>query len=147
MTEPFTASLVPFEAEDFLWVTFKGEMSLSRLTRAHEAFMAHPTFHPGIDELLDFSQTTLRHTSAEDAKLIRQYVIAKPESLANKSVWVVNTQLEYGLGRMIAGMLGKDVHIERQICFSNSDALEWLRPGKAASLLADFQKAEPIELV
>lgn len=146
MAEPFSASLVPFETEDFLWIIFKGEMNLGRLTKAHQAFMAHPAFRPGIDELLDFSQTTLRHTSAEEARLVRQYVMAKPESLSDKCAWVVNTQIEYGLGRMITGMLGKDMHIERQICYSVEDALEWLRPGLGGTLLTKFQQARPIEL-
>ena len=58
--------------------------------------------------------------------------------IRGKNVLVVNTKLEYGLGRMIAGMLGKDVPEERQICFSIHEALEWLRPGQADELQQDY---------
>ncbi len=93
MLSPFSSSFVPFPEDEFLWVTFSGELSLGRLTRAHQVYMTQPEFHAGIDELLDFSQTTLEHTSPDDLKLIRRYVIENPQSVSGKAVLVVNTTL------------------------------------------------------
>ena len=137
----------PQPSYGFFWVEFEGDFDMQRLGLAYGEFISHPDYYPGIDELLDFSNTTLRHTSAEDARQIRRYVVEKPESLSDRCVWVVNTQLEYGLGRMITGLLGKDVHIDRQICFSIADALEWLRPGQAEQLQTTYDNGTPEKLI
>ena len=143
MLTPFNASLVPFPEDDFLWVTFSGELSLGRLTRAHQAYMAHPEFRAGIDELLDFTQSTLEHTSPDDLRFIRRYVIDNPQSDARKAALVVNTTLEYGLGRMLTGLIGKSHDVDRKICFSAGEALQWLRPDRADDLLKIHQSSIP----
>lgn len=135
-------SAVSFASHGFFWVTFRGELSLGRLTRAHQEFTSHPDYFVGVDELLDFSDTTIEHLSSPDIARIRDYALRQTDARPGKNVIVVSTKLEYGLGRMIAGGMGQDVPEQRQICFSLHDALEWLRPGQADALLeAHRQKA------
>lgn len=138
--EEFSVSIVAFPSDGFFWITFRGELTLDRMTRAHQEFTSHPDYYVGVDELLDFSQSTIRNMTSADVRTIRNYVLQSTEARPGRNVIVVNTKVEYGLGRMIAGHLGKDVPTERQICFSVREALEWLRPRQADALLESYPR-------
>jgi len=120
---------------DFFWITFMGEVNLDRLVMAHDAFTSHTEYKPGIDELLDFTATSIAQITITDIELIRQYMVGQPGRHNSKSVIVVNTQVEFGLGRMMGGSIALDVPVERWICYSLRDALDWLRPGHTDELL------------
>ena len=137
----FKYTMIPFTEDGFFWVTFFGEISLGRLAKAHNALTSHAEYVPGIDELLDFSQTSVGQITRQDIDQIRAYMETQPDRHHNKSVIVVNTELEYGLGRMMGAWLDRDVPVERQIVYSVREALDWLRPGKAAELEKAHQQA------
>ena len=125
-------------SHDFFWITFTGEVSIGRLGKAHDAFTSHPEYVPGIDELLDFTTGSIAQMTLKDIELIRQYMVGKPDRHNSKSVIVVNTQVEFGLGRMMGGSIALDVPVERWICYSLRDALDWLRPGHTDELLKSY---------
>ncbi len=131
----FNCDMVPFKAEGFFWITFTGDMSLGRLAKAHASYTQHPDYVPGIDELLDFSQTSIRHMKKAEIDMIKQYVMERPEGHNNRSVLVVGTDVEYGLARMMGALLEEAAPVDRKVCYEVRDALEWLRPGQAAALL------------
>jgi hypothetical protein len=101
-------TIVPMKEHGFLWVTFAGEASLARLTRAHEASLAHPDHVEGVDELLDFSRCSIRWLRREDVEQMRRYVVDRPERHPTKDAIGVWSELEFGLGRMVEGQLGVD---------------------------------------
>jgi len=138
--EKFSFSLTPMLEEGFFWITFRGELGLGRLAKAHGEFTSHPDYKPGIDELLDFRQTTLKDITRQDIEQIRLYVRDRTDRHHCKSVIVVNTELEYGLGRMLGGRLSAEAPVERGLAYSIEEALEWLRPGEGARLLAEFER-------
>jgi hypothetical protein len=127
-------------SHDFFWITFTGEVSLGRLVQAHEAFTSHPEYKPGIDELLDFTASSIAQMTTEDVELIRQYMVGQPGRHDSRSVIVVNTQMEFGLGRLMGGSIALDVPVERWVCYSLGDALDWLRPGHSDELLGTHLK-------
>ncbi len=135
--------MVPLKSHGFFWLTFVGEVSLGKLARAHEAYMTHPDFEPGIDELLDFSNASIRNISKRDIELIWEFMKERTDLHTAKSVYVVNTQLEYGLGRMLGGYLGVQAPSERGIFYSIEEALEWLRPEQGEEILAAYEAALP----
>ena len=96
--EEFSVSIVSMPADGFFWVTFAGELTLGRLTRAHEEFTSHPDYRVGVDELLDFSQSTIRNMTNADIQTIRNYVLQGTDARPGKNVIVVNSKVEYGLG-------------------------------------------------
>jgi hypothetical protein len=137
----FKYTMIPIMRHDFFWITFTGEVNISRLFEAHDAFTSHPEYRPGIDELLDFTASSIAQMTKKEIELIREYMIGQPGRHNSKSVIVVNTQVEFGLGRMMGGSIAVDVPVERWICYSLRDALEWLRPGHTDELLDAHLKA------
>lgn len=140
MSTEFSYKLTPFPKDDFFWITFSGELGLGRLAKAHSVFTSHPDYRPGIDELLDFRETTLKDITRSDIEQIRLYVRDRTDRHHCKSIIVVNTELEYGLGRMLGGHLSVEAPVERGLAYSLEDALEWLRPGESERLLAEFDQ-------
>ena len=138
--EKFSFSMTPMPEEGYFWITFRGELGLGRLAKAHAEFTSHPDYTPGIDELLDFRETTLRDITRHDIEQIRLFVRDRTDRHHCKSVIVVNTELEYGLGRMLGGRLSAEAPVERGLAYSIEEALEWLRPGESARLLAEFER-------
>ncbi|MEM1434950.1 MAG: hypothetical protein AAGG11_12895 [Pseudomonadota bacterium] len=140
-------TLVPLTDAKLFWVTFSGPLSLGRLTRAHQLYLRHPAYVSGMDELLDFSGTSLSSLKKPQLDLLRQYMLAQPEIVLGRTAMVVNTELEYGIGRMVSAMVEFDVPLQRFVSRSVADALEWLRPGEGDQLTAlhDAQAAQGIE--
>ena len=141
MVEAFGYDIVPFKSRSFFWITFRGEVGLGRLQRAHEAYVSHPDFVPGTDELLDFSATSLKQLDSEQIEAIRKYATSQPDTHNCKSAIVVGSKLEFGLTRMMGARLDRDVPVTRGVFYSLRDALEWLRPGEAEELLAAYPRA------
>ena len=137
----FNYTILPILSHDFFWITFGGEVSLGRLGNAHDAFTSHPEYKLGIDELLDFTATSIAQMTIKDIELIRQYMVGQPGRQNSKSVIVVNTQVEFGLARMMGGSIALDVPADRWTCYSLRDALDWLRPGQSDGLLNAHLKA------
>ena len=137
----FNYTMVPLKSHGFFWVTFTGEVGVGRLARAHDAFTSHPDYAPGIDELLDFTDTSIKQMTKKEIELIRRYMATQSSRHHSKSVIVVNTQLEYGLGRMMNPLLDRDVPMDRHMSYSLREALDWLRPGQVDELLAAYQGA------
>ena len=135
-TDEFSLSMVPFRDEGFFWVTFHGRCGLTQLQKAHEMYMNHPFYRPGQDELLDFSNTSIERLTTRGIEMIRHYLLARPESQVGRSVMVVGTEREYGLARMMDGWLEPDVPVDRWVCYTVEEGLEWLRPGRGEHLLA-----------
>ncbi len=133
---PFSCQIVPFLDYDFFWITFSGPIGIGRLAKAHKQFLEHPQFKPGIGELLDFSATSIEQVNRADINQIRLYMKDQTDRLCARSVLVVNTQLEFGLMRMMDGMLASEAPVDRALFYSLPEALEWLHPGKSEELLA-----------
>lgn len=136
--EKFSFSFVPMPEDGFFWITFRGELGLGRPAKAHAEFTSHPDYTPGIDELLDFRETTIKDITRNDIDQIRLYVRDRTDRHHCKSVIVVNTELEYGLGRILGGRLSAEAPVDRGLAYSIEEALEWLRPSEGARLLAEF---------
>jgi hypothetical protein len=112
---------------------------MGRLARAYGALRNHPAYVPGIDELVDFTKTSVKDLSQSEIELIREYMVAAPEQHGCKSAIIVNTKVEYGLTRMMGLTLDTDVPADRFVCYSVREALEWLRPGRADELMAAYE--------
>lgn len=137
----FSYTMVSLKSHGFFWVTFTGEVGMGRLARAHEAFTSHPDYVAGVDELLDFSHTSIKQMTKKEIEMIRQFMAERPDRHNCMSVIVVNSRLEYGLGRMMGGSIDQDVPAERHMAYSLREALDWLRPGQVDELLAMHQQA------
>lgn len=137
----FNYTMVPLVSHGFFWVTFTGEVGIGRLAQAHDAFTSHPDYDPGIDELLDFTDTSIGQMTKNEIEMIRQYMVGRPSRHNSKSVIVVKTQLEYGLSRMMSALLDRDVPMDRRVFYSVREALDWLRPGQVDELLAAHDEA------
>lgn len=94
-----------------------------------------------IDELLDFTNASIKNLTTEEIERIRFALVNRPERHNSRSVMVVNSQVEYGLGRMFGSYMEPDVPVDRYICYSIEDALEWLRPGQTDALKKEHQIA------
>ena len=140
MAEDHRYTLVPFESDGFFWAAFRGEVSLGCLARAHDAFTSHPAYAPDLDELIDFSEASFKDMTRDDIRMIRDYMITRPDRHHCRSVLVVGSDMEYGLGRMLGSSLEFDVPVDRWICRSLHEALEWLRPGRADELVAKYEQ-------
>ena len=141
MAEPkFEYTIVPFVDYGFMWVTFSGPIGMGRLGKAHEQFLQHPDFKPGIDELLDFSAASLEQLGRSDFEQLRLYMRDQTDRHGSRSVLVVNTRLEYGLIRMMDGMLATEAPVDRALFYTLPEALEWLHPGKSDLLLDEYSR-------
>lgn len=136
MAQPkFDFRMVPFKDHGFFWITFFGELGIGRLAKAHQQFIEHPDYQPGIDELLDFSQTSIAQITRQNIEMIRNYMRERTTRHHCRSAMVINSELEFGLGRMLGGMLSQEAPVDRGIFYSVSEALEWLYPGQSEELM------------
>lgn len=136
----FEYTIVPFADHGFMWVTFSGPIDMGRLGRAYQQFLQHPDFEPGIDELLDFSAASLDKLGRADFEQLRMYMRDQTDRHDSRSVLVVSTRLEYGLVRMMDGMLAAEAPADRAQFYTLPEALEWLHPGKSDLLLAEYSR-------
>jgi len=134
-------SMVPFKDDGFFWITFYGDFSIGSLGRAYEAFRSHPDYVPGTDELADFSQGSIENLSRDDVERIRQYMAGTSEQHHCKSVLVVGTTVEYGVGRMLTLTLERDAPVNRFVARTIREGVEWMRPGRADELMEAHSKA------
>ena len=67
--------------------------------------------------------------------MIRNYLREIPIRHHCRSVMVISSELEFGLGRMLDGMLSQEVPVDRGIFISVPEALEWLCPGQSKELM------------
>jgi hypothetical protein len=72
--------------------------------------------------------------------MIRRFMVEQPDRHHCKSAIVVSSQLEYGLGRMMGATLDMDAPVDRLVCYSVREALDWLRPGEVDELLAEHER-------
>lgn len=133
-------TLVPFESDGFFWVAFRGEITLGQLARAHDTMTNHPAYTPGVDELVDFTEASIKNLSKNEIDTIHQYMVGRPDRHHCRSVLVVGSTFEYGLGRMLGLSMEFEVPVDRWICRSLREALEWLHPGRADELLATCEE-------
>ncbi len=135
--------MVPMPGYGFFWITFSGEITVERLGAAHAEFRRHPAFEPGVDELLDFSGTSINLLSQQDIVLIRRFMKERTDRHHIKSAIVVGSAVDYGVGRMFGTLVEVDeeVPVSYHACRSVREALEWLRPGQEDELLAAYAEA------
>lgn len=126
----------------FIWVEFFGEFDLDTLALAYAEFISHPDYVKGIDELLDFSGASVEHLTVEAIARIRAFTEARPEQHHNKNVLVVNSGLEFQLAKTLGTVLDKTVPVDRQVCYSVREAIEWLRPEQADEIIASLLPGE-----
>ena len=143
-TNEFEFAIVFYPQHNFYWATFGGDLSLRDLAQAHQKLLSQPNFDPSFDELLDFSNASIKQLGKKEIGEIRRYMQGKTDLHHNRSVIVVNSQLEFGLGRMMGALMDQDVPVDRWICYSVEEALEWLRPTFANDLLAEHVKAQQV---
>jgi hypothetical protein len=141
LAKDFSYRIVSLKPNNLMWGTFYGEISVRGIAEAYSAYQEHPDFGPGVDELLDFSQASVANLRAKSFEIFRSFMSEQPERHHSMSAIVVNTALEYGLSRMMGGMLDQDVPVERGVFYSVEDAVAWLRPEQVDDVLAAHQKA------
>ena len=132
----------PQPSYGFFWVEFEGDFDMQRLGLAYGEFISHPDYYPGIDELLDFSKSTLEELTVEDIARLKAFTEARPELRNNKSVIVVNSALEYQLAETLKVHMQKTIPVDRHICFSVREAIEWLRPEQADEINAKLLRSQ-----
>ena len=136
MAQPkFDFQMVPFVDHGFFWITFSGEIGIGRLAKAHQAFTDHPDYRAGINELLDFSETSIEQITRQNIEMIRTYMRERTTRHHCRSAMVISSELEFGLGRMLGGMLSQEAPVDRGIFYSVAQALEWLYPGQSEELM------------
>ena len=130
----FSYILESIKSHLFFWVVFHGEISMGRIAHSHNELTSHPDFKPGIDELMDLTNCSVDRMSREDFETLRSHLKDQPDRHNQKSIFVVNSELQFGLLRMMGSILDNDVPVDRGLSYSLDDALEWLRPGQGAEL-------------
>ena len=143
MTESnLTYRFHPVPKHRFFWVEFFGEFDLDKLALAYGEFISHPDYFEGIDELLDFSGASVKELTVEAIARIRAFTEARPEQHHNRSVLVVNPGLEFQLAKTLGTVLEKTVPVDRHVCYSVREAIEWLRPEQATEIIASLMPGE-----
>ena len=144
----FAYRMVALPRHGFFWITFLGEVTAERLGTAHGEFTRHAEFVPGIDELLDFSRTSIKLLSQKDIAQIRRFMGERRDRHHIKSAIVVGSKVDYGVGRMFGSLVDvdADVPVEYRACQSLREALEWLRPGQVDQLIAAYAEAGGVDL-
>jgi len=145
MDDVFAFDLMPFTEDDFFWITFTGEATLRRLYTAHAAYLEHPAFRPGGDELLDFRGASIASNRRAELGQMRDALAGLSGREACRCAIVLGSSLDFGLGRMAGGMMALDVPGERFVTRDLQAALEWLRPDAVSSIRARRQERFPTE--
>lgn len=136
MTSDFSCELIPFPEQNFFLCKFRGELDLKRLGKAHQSFTNHSEYKPWIDELLDFSEASIRNLSKDEIGKIQRTLMNEPTRHGARSVMVINTEPDFQLLTDIGEAIGEEVYMERQVCLDLQSALEWLRPNEGEELAA-----------
>lgn len=133
--------MVPITGLNLFWVTFYGRFTMKEIAGAHDEFTRHEKFVPGIDELLDFSNSSLVELNQKTMDMIRTFMKDQTDRHDSRSAIVVNTELEYGLSRMLGANLDKDAPVDRGVFYNAEDALAWLRPGATEEIMRRYNEA------
>ena len=131
----FHTRMIPFTDHGFFWITFFGELRIGRLAQAHQEFTDHSDYRLCINELVDFSQTSIEQIARQNIEVIRNYMRERVIRHHCRSATVISSELEFGLGRMMGGMLSQEAPIDRGIFYSVPETLEWLCPGQSEELV------------
>jgi len=126
----FAYTMTWLKPQGLVWGTFHGDVTMANIAETYAAYQQHPNSGPEIDELLDFSDASVATIRAKEFEIIRAFMSSQSDRHHTRSAIVVNTKLEYGLSRMMGGLMSKDVPVDRGVFYSADDALEWLRPGQ-----------------
>ena len=123
-----------------MWVVFKGDATLRDLGKAFEAFRKHPDYHTELDELLDWSRASMRRLAPADTDRIRSFLSQQEDRFDTKQAVLVSADLDFGLYRMFDMRADGEVPQDRHVFRNVEEALEWLRPGCATEMLAQFHE-------
>lgn len=139
----FAFQMVPLPAYGLFWITFSGEVTAGRLAKAHAEFTRHPDYEPSVDELLDFSDTSINLLSQKDIAQMRVFMRGRPDRHHIRSAIVVGSKVDYGVGRMFGTLVEVDAElpVEYRTCHLIREAVEWLRPGQEDELIAAHAEA------
>jgi hypothetical protein len=104
-----------------------GPASDAEMQRSHRALYAHPTWQPGMDELVDLRQADLsaitRQGMQELAKIVAQATGDREESF--RTAILAATDLGFGMARLYQGNQPDDVGTV-QVFRDEAEALGWL---------------------
>jgi hypothetical protein len=137
----FHFTMVPITGHNLFWVTFYGRFTIKEISCAHDEFTRHEEFVQGIDELLDFSSSSLVKLNQKTMDIIRTFMKEQTDRHDSRSAIVVNTELEYGLSRMLGANLDRDAPVDRGVFYNIEDALAWLRPGETEEIMSRYKEA------
>lgn len=140
----FEFTMVPLMQHRLFWITFEGAVTAEQLGIAHAEFRRHPAYAPRIDELLDFSTTTINRLSQSDISSIRRFMKTRRDRHHIQSAIVVGSDVDYGVGRMFGSLVEADpsVPVEYGIFRDITEAVAWLRPGEAEAVIAARDEAD-----
>ncbi len=137
----FHLTIVPITGHNLFWITFYDRFTMKEITRAHDEFTRHEEYVPRIDELLDFSSSSLSELNQKSIDIFRTLMKEQASRHDSRSAIVVNTELEYGLSRMLGSNLDSDAPVDRGIFYNIEDALAWLRPGETEEIMSRYNEA------
>ena len=129
--QDFAYTVTWLKSHGIAWATFHGEVTMGNITKSYAAYQQDPNYGPEIDELLDFSDASVATMRAKEFEIIRAFMSSQTDRHNTMSAIVVSSKLEYGLSRMMGGLMSKDAPVDRGVFYTVDEALEWLRPGQA----------------
>ena len=111
-----------------------GPFNVDGFNTLADVLLAHPRWVPGTNCLFDYTNTTFFEVSPEHFKEIAGIHKRKNEIIGKgKSAFVMNGDLNYGLGRMYEGIAGPTVDTSFYIFSDYHKAKEWLMEAQSAS--------------
>lgn len=123
----------------FFWNSAYGTPTLRDVFYSRQAFINHPEYHKDVTELVDMRHSDISAMNRQSINHIVDFTQQETTDVQNRSVLVVNTQLEFGLSRMLDANLTQSSPVERAVFYNIKEALEWLCPGQADAVLKLYE--------
>ena len=118
------------DPEDVL-ITRSGDASIDDLHAWVREATADPRFREDMKVLIDHTQTRWWALSNEDIRLRADLITADAVRLGRQRVaFVVGSPVDFGIGRMLQGLIAGRVKFESEIFDSLPAARDWLATGR-----------------
>jgi hypothetical protein len=115
------------DPEDVL-ITTSGDASVDEIHAVIQEGLADPRFHKDMKVLMDHRRTRWWALSNDEIRRRAALIRADAQRIGRHQVaFVVGSPVDFGIGRMLQGLVEGDVLFESQVFESLAAARDWLR--------------------
>ncbi len=110
-----------------IFISTSGEASVDDLDAMVRSAVGDPRFRPGLNVLLDHTQTAWWALSNDEIRRRADLIVGDAELLGRQRIaFVVGSDVDYGIGRMLQGLVHDHVAFESRVFDSVTAARAWL---------------------